>query len=565
MRAHGNWCGPNWTAGKHKPTSELTDEDRNVPAIDALDEACKAHDIQLHDMPENADEINKIFINTVKSMGVQGALFALAVGIAGPSPSTEDPMYGELRQIQHENNVRRKELNTYNTLLNLPQTTDMPVRQVQRKDFEHISTRLRRRGDRRQNPNNIAEEFVDAFGHLRHKSPDAISDQITQPLPNIPPFPELESTMRDNNDDVNMESSSRSAGGETSTSKVSQETAVIYQKPKYLLPDTFTVEMPVTLYFSGILPDNGALDFTFAANSIKTILKTLITSPANDISTNLGAGFSAGLFNQKLIVSTDTIPRTMTPVIANTDVGIFYQTGNSPTNSHYTVEGRNFPINITTSGQPMVKNREWYDKMYQYYTVLNCDYALTLQPTLPHVHLNNDLLLGTTIDVYTGGSNSNQIPLNSSLPYAQYWNGITWQILDANNYLDTASSKYCHITGSYKPGTSKRMVENDGDAKLWTKKDENPVLSEDVHLMFFAHPLNTVHGTPVLRRTNDTTGTTNYRLQSSFNAELKLKYLVQYKDLVREYSYFNGTAVPALNLLHSEFTAIAGQNVPGTL
>lgn len=87
MRAYGNWCGPGWTAGQHKDAAELTDADRNIGAVDALDQACKEHDIELHDNPENADEINSRFVNKVKGMGITGALFALAVAVAGPSPS----------------------------------------------------------------------------------------------------------------------------------------------------------------------------------------------------------------------------------------------------------------------------------------------------------------------------------------------------------------------------------------------------------------------------------------------------------------------------------------------
>ena len=90
MRGHGNWCGPGWTAGQYKDAADLTDEDRAVPAIDKLDAACKAHDIGLHDHPEQADEINKEFVSTVKGMGIKGALFALAVGLAGPKPTPKE-------------------------------------------------------------------------------------------------------------------------------------------------------------------------------------------------------------------------------------------------------------------------------------------------------------------------------------------------------------------------------------------------------------------------------------------------------------------------------------------
>lgn len=106
MRAYGNWCGPGWTAGQYKDASELTDADRAVPAIDELDQACKQHDIALHDHPEDADRINSEFITTVRSMGVTGMLFALAVAVAGPAPSlsnlpTEDNMPRPNKRPRH--------------------------------------------------------------------------------------------------------------------------------------------------------------------------------------------------------------------------------------------------------------------------------------------------------------------------------------------------------------------------------------------------------------------------------------------------------------------------------
>jgi len=39
MRYHGNYCGPNWSAGKHQASV-----DSNVPASDEFDESCKMHD-----------------------------------------------------------------------------------------------------------------------------------------------------------------------------------------------------------------------------------------------------------------------------------------------------------------------------------------------------------------------------------------------------------------------------------------------------------------------------------------------------------------------------------------
>jgi hypothetical protein len=45
--AHGNWCGPGWTAGRMGSWDDLTPHQREnpAPAVDDLDASCKTHDI----------------------------------------------------------------------------------------------------------------------------------------------------------------------------------------------------------------------------------------------------------------------------------------------------------------------------------------------------------------------------------------------------------------------------------------------------------------------------------------------------------------------------------------
>ena len=43
VKVHGNYCGPNWTAGQAKPASMIDDLPYVAP-IDALDAGCLRHD-----------------------------------------------------------------------------------------------------------------------------------------------------------------------------------------------------------------------------------------------------------------------------------------------------------------------------------------------------------------------------------------------------------------------------------------------------------------------------------------------------------------------------------------
>lgn len=87
VRIHGNWCGPGWTAGQYKDAKDLTDADRQVPATSALDAACKAHDIGLHDAPFAAAELNARFTDEIQHLGLGAQLAGAVVERFGPTPT----------------------------------------------------------------------------------------------------------------------------------------------------------------------------------------------------------------------------------------------------------------------------------------------------------------------------------------------------------------------------------------------------------------------------------------------------------------------------------------------
>ena len=84
---HGNWCGPGWTAGKYKSASKMTKEEEEVPAKDALDLACKHHDIGLKYAKTRAQvkRVNKLFYKEAATTGIKGKIAAALVAVAGPS------------------------------------------------------------------------------------------------------------------------------------------------------------------------------------------------------------------------------------------------------------------------------------------------------------------------------------------------------------------------------------------------------------------------------------------------------------------------------------------------
>ena len=82
VKFHGNWCGPNWTAGQRKSARLVTKKDRNVPAVDELDQCCKTHDLNIADKNPDA---NEIFIKQTEGLGIKAQIASKLVGAFGPS------------------------------------------------------------------------------------------------------------------------------------------------------------------------------------------------------------------------------------------------------------------------------------------------------------------------------------------------------------------------------------------------------------------------------------------------------------------------------------------------
>jgi len=85
FRAHGNWCGPGWSAGKYQKSS-LED----YPAEDGVDECCKHHD---QDIARNRSfsDSNSAFRSCLEPHGIRGKLFSTAVDVAEKAGYNPNP------------------------------------------------------------------------------------------------------------------------------------------------------------------------------------------------------------------------------------------------------------------------------------------------------------------------------------------------------------------------------------------------------------------------------------------------------------------------------------------
>lgn len=174
--------------------------------------------------------------------------------------------------------------------------------------------------------------------------------------------------------------------------------------------------------------------------------------------------------------------------------------------------------------------RSYYGKMYMYYTVLNCNYEITLYNAS-----NSDALATYTIRTL-GNANNTVIPNNMRFVDIYGMKNINYRNLPGLNN-ETQSNRCDIIRGNYKPGTAKKDVSNDGDTKLWTLTGQGTTYKEQLQLQFWRNPL--------FPRSTTTNGTnTNVEVQN-VNIQVQLKYTVQYKQLKQSFSYptYNATGI----------------------
>lgn len=538
MRGHGNWCGPGWTAGQYKDAKDLTEEDRNVPAIDALDQACKEHDIELADNPEQANEINAKFINTVKGMGVKGALFALAVGIAGPAPAPRTPT---IRQTAMARGRERRQ----------DPLQDAITARRDRLREQAIEQRQGRRNQiiersRQNDPGELAPLPEDDDNDLMEMAAQAGD---TTPFDNSPQdsqVPDLSDIMPEQQADEPMEMATMArSGGGGGPNQVAKETPIILAKPTYGLQETHTTILPWTGWITAAGLDKRK------PQQLKIRMNTpwdMIDATTSNIGTVDGVNVTTkGLYNRPI----------------------------DPSGKYSTSQQSRYPVEFTNNTTEATERPAWRDywsRLYEYYTVLGCEYEIILYNpiqvkdvrlqiaqennrfvtgpttiTFPAIqqfidcgYYNSDCVCAVQYDTYsaTATSTGNVMP-GTNYEEIRAYPGIRW--------YPVKGGQKAVIKGTYKPGQAKRNVVNDGDVKTWTKTaDGVPTsLSEILTLNFFMDPFFNARQQDnyYLNAAGDMSSfepqSTGANIRGAVNMEINLKYIVQFKDLRQQARYPN--------------------------
>lgn len=173
--------------------------------------------------------------------------------------------------------------------------------------------------------------------------------------------------------------------------------------------------------------------------------------------------------------------------------------------------------------------RDYWAQLYDYYTVLGCEYKITMMN--PSDSQGQNLIVGTGFDSYstTATSTGNVMPV-CAIADAMGFKGMRWDVIMSNS--PDHDSSIAVIKGRYKPGQTKRNVINDGDVKTWTAMGSTPNLTESLVLNFWRAPLQYYSGAGIA---------TEATQPHCMNMQVELKYIVQYKDLKQQARYPNRT------------------------
>lgn len=281
-----------------------------------------------------------------------------------------------------------------------------------------------------------------------------------------------------------------------------QETPLIYHSPSFGLPETHTVVLPMTVWFSV-----AGLDSTLDTNCTLTMRAT---SPWDPIPT--------------VPVSTADASRPVTIGAGTKQISVDPLTYASGALSYQKNVNGTFPK--TWSGSEIPAWRDYFAALYEVYAVLGMHYRATIRTCSSDP--GADITVMTATEAYGATSAGQKIPDTFNLAETYAWKGFRYY--NVNNYDNDQAKRRdtLVVTGSYKPGQNRTNVRNDEDVKTWTATSSAPSLTENVKMFFAKSPLGVCPTTKI-----------------GCNVMLEMKYIVQFKDLKEQARWPRAGGTPA--------------------
>lgn len=273
--------------------------------------------------------------------------------------------------------------------------------------------------------------------------------------------------MTDGINDTEMEEAApmvaRAPGGGITgaANSVSKETPVLIPPTiTYGLQETHTTILPYRSYCTMVTNANSydGTDLRLRMNGIYDVIAQSLSNPGTDITTS-GVYASVGLISSSI---TTSYPG-----------GSFFSYPSS------------VPAGANVNEGPWWRN--YWDNLYEYYTVLGCKWKITFQnPIISHGASN---VVAHFYESYSDTKDG--VPSGATLSEMQAFKNINWARVDTSNTNQPINNGCTIISGTYKPGMIRHNVKNDGDVKTWTPTAGAavPTLLDCLRLTLFQDPL----------------------------------------------------------------------------
>jgi hypothetical protein len=402
-------------------------------------------------------------------------------------------------------------------------------------------------------PKKYLQYAVSADGSIEVESTAKESDYITPDRPPkriphsiAPKHPDLktllENTEREDDEDlmlaVNLSDSFRNSppstdidtGGEDMSSGQLDATPVTKATPVYGEQNSQTI----------ITPWNGIFSVYNLCHDRINRVDLRMTSPydimrtfANDINGGARPGSESAknlLYRRPLYLATKFVAASAEG-FANTSAAVGAATSTlltfGPTNAQ---ESRYIASDTTFLAGGNNKERgawfDYYSNNYKYYTVLGCEYEIKV----------TNITETPGADVMVGCLPTSRVkpPVQTTVAGTTFyakpfdaiaWKGVQWHMVNADKGQNGINN-ILTIKGTYRRGDNKELeIMNDDKREIWNPKGQLPQVPEDLSLIFMKAP--GAYAPDAARTT--------------VNVYMRMKYIVQFKELTEAMEYPVGT------------------------
>lgn len=474
---YGNWCGPYWTAGQIKSTSQITEQDFDVPALNELDQVCKQHDVDLFQATDEQDvrRANKRFQRAARSLGITGRLFAWLVGKFGPNA----PEFTE------------RELLMLPPVTNLRPTTHMPTkRQI---DFD-----------------------LDPRGHSIESASKKMKEGTPDTIPRMVPVQRFDRPIIDRSDSIDMEFGQIFSEAVRNPNPTSSTMTTTVNATSERLSTSTTAGRG----------HHGETDVDFKVTRYNPVDKTQqVIMPF--VKKGVFGYATDGTIAQKLCFRLNSV----FDIFSTTDQGTVIDKGENPAIDPS--DGQN--------NREVPAFREFWKKLYHYWHVVECKWKFHYRYQNPREHFapGNATLyfyehgMQNPPDHALVNNVAQLIPgyIRKYHPHCRVARVKPWNSTRYEGTLLTAD-KHCDelwdvTEGTFRPGMIAHEVVEDEFNQVWHKWGEVPPTAEKLTIML----------QPGDRDLDPAT----LKLNQSFNVMyyMEMEFVVQMKDRIFAFEFIN--------------------------